>query len=352
MSNDPTSLPEALERLELILGGHVFFQTLRSAVDLDVFTLLARNPGATLQRLAELAGVERKPMRILLLGCTALGLIDKRGDGYSNGPAAERLLNRDSSGNIIAAVEFAHQLVYRPMFHLADAIRANRNVGLCEFPGEGTTLYQRLSQHPELERVFQEGLQSTTALTVEQLLQHFDFTRVGHVLDVGGGNGTTLCALADRHPRLRGTVFETPTVCTLARQRIAAAGMSDRIGTHSGNCFTDPFPTPEGGLPDCILFMHFLTIWGERSNLELLRKSYAALPPGGSVLVFDGVQSNDETGPLRAARWSPYFLVLSTGEGMFYTADEYAGWMRQAGFTDVAQIPTPMDHALIVGRRP
>ncbi len=351
MSNDATPLPEALERLELVLGGHVFFQTLRSAVDLDVFTMLSRNPGATLARLAELAGVERKPMRILLLGCTALGLIEKHSDGYCNSVVAERLLNRDSPGNMIAAVEFAHHLVYRPMFHMADAIRANRNVGLCElgdFSGDGTTLYQRLSHLPELERIFQEGLQSTTAITVEQLLDHFDFTRVRHVLDVGGGNGTALCALAARHPHLRGTVFETPTVCALARQRIAAAGMADRIGTHSGNSFTDPFPTD----PDCILFMHFLTIWSERSNIDLLRKSHAVLPPGGYVLVFDGVQSNDETGPLRAARWSPYFLVLSSGEGMFYTANEYAGWMREAGFVDVLQIPTSVDHAVVVGRRP
>ena len=64
------------------------------------------------------------------------------------------------------------------------------------------------------------------------------------------------------------------------------------------------------------------------------------------------VQSNDKTGPLRAARWSPYFLVLSSGEGMFYSADEYASWMRKAGFIDVEQVSTPMDHAIVVGRRP
>ena len=346
MSQDTMPTPAQLEQLELILGGHVFFQTLRSAVNLDVFTLLARSPGASLPRLAELAGVERKPMRILLLGCVALGLIEKR-EGYYNSAIAERLLNRDSPRNVAATVEFAHHLVYRPMFHMADAIRENRNVGLSEFPGAGNTLYERLSQSSELERIFQDGLQSTTAITIEQLLNHFDFTHVRHVLDVGGGNGTALCSLAARYPQLHGTVFETPTVCELARERIAAMGMLDRVGVHPGNSFTDPFPAG----PDCILFMHYMTIWSEQANLDLLRKSHAALPSGGSVVVFDGVQSNDETGPLRAARWSPYFLVLSTGEGMFYTADEYASWMREAGFVDVEQVPTPMDHAVVVGRR-
>src|SRR5215831_9329046 len=52
MSHDPMPTPAQLEQLELILGGHVFFQTLRSAVSLDVFTLLARSPGVSLARLA------------------------------------------------------------------------------------------------------------------------------------------------------------------------------------------------------------------------------------------------------------------------------------------------------------
>jgi SAM-dependent methyltransferase len=343
-----SSSPAALEHLELILGGHVFFQTLRSAVDLDVFTLLACNPGASLACLAELVGIEHKPMRILLLGCTALGLIEKRGDGYHNQPVAATLLNRQQPGNIIATVQFAHHLVYRPMFHMCEAIRANRNVGLAEFAGEGKTLYERLSQQPELERIFQEGLESTTTTNVEQLLSRFDFNRICHVLDVGGGNGTALCALAARHPHLQGTIFETPTVCALARERVAAAGLSDRINVCPGDSFTEPFPAGA----DCILFMHFLTIWSERSNLELLRKSYLALPPGGYVVLFDGAQCNDGTGPVRAARWSPYFLVLSSGEGMFYTPDEYTHWLQLAGFVDIQQTVTSVDHVVIAGRRP
>jgi len=343
MLNDDKSL----ERLELILGGHVFFQILRAAIDFNLFTLLAHNPGSSLERLAELMALERKPMRVLLLGCTALEIVEKRGDEYHNSALAEKLFNRDNPGNIIPTVEFAHHLVYRPMFHLCEALRANRNVGLSEFQAEGRTLYERLSHLPELERIFHEGLQSTSAANVEQLLSHFDFSRVHHVLDIGGGNGTALCALAARHGRLRGTIFETPTVCAMARERIAKAGMADRIDAHPGNIFTDPFPAGA----DCILFMHFMTIWSERSNFELLRASYAALPSGGQVVVFDGAQSNDQTGPLRAARWSPYFLALSSGEGMFYTADEYANWVKEAGFVDVEQIMTSADHALVVGRK-
>jgi SAM-dependent methyltransferase len=338
----------ALERLELVLGGHVFFQTLRTAVELDLFTLLGDNPGASLEQLAALTGIAIKPMRIVLLGCVALELISKRGSGYYNTPLAEVRLRRDRPGNIVSTVEFAHRLVYRPMFHFSESVRANTNVGLSEIPGEGRTLYDRIAADPELERVFHAGLEATSALNVEQLLDCVDLSDRTHVLDVGGGNGTALCSLVRRHPLLRGTVLETPTVCALARARIAAAGLADRIAIYPANGFTDPFPRGA----DCILLMHFLTIWSEETNAALMRKSFEALPPGGTVVVFDGAQMNDGTGPIRAARWSPYFLVVSSGEGMFYSPDEYAGWMRQAGFESIRQHQTAKDHVVTIGRHP
>jgi len=335
------------ERLELILGGHVFFQTLRAAIDIDLFTLLARTPGLSLAGLGQATGVAEAPLRILLLGCTALGLIERGDPGYYNGSLGEKLFSRDSSDNIIPTVEFQHKLVYRPMFHLAESVRENRNVGLSEFPGLGATLYERLALQPDLQRVFHKSLETTSSSNVEQLLANVDFGATRHVVDVGGGNGTALCALANRYPGLRGTLVETQSVCELARERIARAGLTDRLRVCPGDCFQDPFPEDA----DCFLFMHFLTIWSGEQNLGVLRKAFAAMATGGVAIVFDGAQSNDQRGPLRAARWSPYFLALSSGQGMFYTADEYAGWMRQAGFMDVRQVFTAPDHAVITGRR-
>jgi hypothetical protein len=81
----------------------------------------------------------------------------------------------------------------------------------------------------------------------------------------------------------------------------------------------------------------------------LLRKAYDALAPGGSVIVFNMMQSDDETGPLTAAMGSPYFLTLATGQGMLYTWREYQTWMRDAGFAAVRTQKLPRDHGAIIG---
>jgi SAM-dependent methyltransferase len=217
-----------------------------------------------------------------------------------------------------------------------------------EFPGDGSTLYERLEQLPELQRVFQKSLETTTSSNVEQLIANVDFGSIRHVVDIGGGNGTALCALASRYSQLRATLVDKQSVCDLARERIARDGLSERLRVYPCDCFADPLP--EGA--DCFLFMHFLTIWSESQNVRLLRRAFESLPSGGTVVVFDGAQSNDRCGPLRAARWSPYFLALSSGQGMFYSLDEYSSWIQQAGFIVLEQVFTAPDHALITGRKP
>jgi hypothetical protein len=345
-----TPLPQdELDRLTLILGGHIFFQTLAAAVRLDLFSLLAKHERLTLPAIAKHLGIREKPARILLLGCTSLRLLGKDGDAYFNTPIAQRMLTRETPGNIVAIVEWQHFINYRPMYFFHDAIKADSNVGLDAIDGPGNTLYERLTRHPDLEKTFQEAMKAISVQANAMLADRakVDLSHVKHLVDVGGGNGTNVITLARQYPALRASVFDSPTVCEIARQNIAANGLSDRLGAVPGNCFADPFP--KGA--DCLLFCHFFTIWSEEKDRLLLRKCYEALPPGGTVVLFQMLQHDDGTGPLSAAMGSPYFLTLATGEGMLYTGAEYAAWMREAGFTGVKVQRLPLDHGAVIGRK-
>lgn len=334
-----------LEKLYLVLGGHIFFQTLSAAVELDLFSLLARQRRMTRSEIAECLGLEEKPARILLLGCTALGLLKKRGASYSNSRLAERYLARGMRGNIIPIVEWQHHINYRAMHAFAASLKANRNVGLEEFEGHERTLYERLARRPELEAIFQSAMEMISAQANTILATHVDLSHVRCLVDVGGGNGTNIIALARRYPGLRAMVFDSPSVCRIARENIRAAALEERLGAVEGDCFRDPFPP---GV-DCLLFAHFFTIWSEEKNRMLLKKSFDALGPGGSVIIFNMMQSDDETGPLSAAMGSPYFLTIATGEGMLYTRREYETWMKEAGFAEVKTYTLPMDHGAVIG---
>jgi ubiquinone/menaquinone biosynthesis C-methylase UbiE len=350
VSTEKTDKPvEAIERLNLVLGGHLFFQALSAAVQLQLFDVLSAKPRLTRAQIAKSLGIAEKPARILLLSCTAVGLIKKSGEKYSNSSLAEQYLTRKAAGSFVPIVMWQHYINYKAMFRFCDALKANRNVGLEEFPGDDPTLYQRLARQPELEKIFQQAMQAISVQANQLLAKHVDFSKVKNLLDVGGGNGTNIITLAKKYPHLRASVFDSPTVCKIAEQNIASAGLSNRCGAVPGNCFTDEFPADF----DCILFAHFFTIWSEEKDLMLLKKCYRALPKGGSVILFNMMQSDKEDGPLTAAMGSPYFLTLATGEGMLYTWSEYASWMKAAGFKTVRKMALPEEyptgHGAIIG---
>lgn len=342
-----TPLEKDYEKLFMILGGHIFFQTLSAAVQLDLFTLLSSRPRLTRSAIASALGIQDKPARILLLGCTNLGLLRKVGSTYANSPLAEQFFVRTKPGSLVPIVEWQHFINYKALYSFAEALKTNTNVGLNEFAGEEATLYERLAHRPDLEKIFQDAMQAISAQANTLLAEFVDFSHVRHLLDVGGGNGTNIMTLAHKYPHLQATVFDAPSVCAIARERIAAAGLQERLDAHAGNCFLDAFP-PE---IDCILFAHFFTIWSEDKNKRLLEKCYHALPRGGSVILFNMMQSDKEDGPLSASMGSPYFLTLATGEGMLYTWREYQTWMKEVGFKTVKKQVLPNDHGVVIGTK-
>lgn len=341
-------LRRQVERLYLVFGGHIFFQTLRAAVQLGVFDLLAQHGRLTRQEIARQLGVHEQPARIIVLGLTTAGFLRKSGQHYSNSPLAQLLLVKASPRKITSYVELQHRVMYKGLYWLEESVREYRNVGLKEFAGDEPTLYQRLARDPDTERIFQEAMQELSVQANGDMARFVDLSGVKHLVDVGGGDGTNIIALARRWPHLRATVFDSPTVCEIARRNIAASGLADRLDAVPGECFADPFPKDA----DCLMFAHFFTIWGEKKDRELLQKCHASLPKGGKVMIFNMMQHDDETGPLSAAVGSPYFLSIATGLGMLHTWNEYETWMRDAGFAPVRRFRLLRDHGLITGTKP
>ena len=272
-------------RFELAHKGTLFLDeigTLSAAVQLDLFTLLSRRPRLTRAQIAQSLGLQEKPTRILLLGCTTLGLLKKVGERYTNSPIAEKLLSRTQPENILSVVEWQHYINYRPLYRFCDALKANYNVGLEEYAGEGTTLYERLAKRPDLEKIFQAAMEVISRQANQILAKFIDLSRVRHLLDVGGGSGAYDIELCRRYPHLRATVYDLPFVAEIAAQKIKEAGVSDRIQTVGGDFFAEAvFPAGH----DAVLLSMILHDWSMPKNREILRKCYQSLPRGGAVII-------------------------------------------------------------------
>jgi hypothetical protein len=332
--------------LRVFIHGATVFELLRTGLELELFEHLERAGGLDLPGVAAALKVDAQPARVLLLGLTALRLLEKEGDTYSNADITRKKLLRDSPRFLGPLVDVQSAIINRGIGDLSDAVRAHDNLGLRHLPGPGSTLYERLTAYPDLQNTYYLNMGDASRKSVPQLLEAFDFARLSHIVDLAGGDGSNGVALAVRHPHLTVTVFDQASVVPLAAERADCAGVGDRVRTFAGDIFADPLP----GGTDAVLICHFFEIWSLRRNVKLLRRCYESLPSGGAVLIYNFVSADDGTGPLSAALMSAYFLTMASGEGMTYSAADMESAVREAGFEQVERYPDlGFGHALVVG---
>lgn len=344
---DRVVLASSIRKFYRMAAGHIYFQALAAAVELDLFTILRAEGAMTIAELAHRLGLQEQPCRILVQALTANGVLRKRGDRYANTIMSRIAFSAQDPRNLKATILWQKYIVYKPMSRFLESLQEYRNVGLEEIPGSGQTLYERLEAHPWLEKIFQDSMQEISIQANDLLARYVDFSATRMLVDVGGGNGTNLLAVAHRHRHLQGRVFDLPSICSKATEHFARENLADRLSAVPGNVFTDDFPVGA----DAFMFCHFLCIWSKAQNLEFLRKACDKLGAGGRVIVFDIMEKDSGDGPLAAAMGSPYFIALATGGGMIYMKQEYEDLCRQAGFSRVERVELPREHTAIIATK-
>lgn len=334
------------ERFHFLVNAPALFNAVVTAVEWDVFRHLAEHPGSSLEELREFTGVPAHSLRVLLHAVCTTGLLERRTDGtYQNARAASELLAPDGPDSWRHILTGWKEIYYPAFSQMSQALAAGTNTALAAHHGDEPTLYCRLAHNPELEAVFHRSMSAFTLKSLDALVECEEFATVRHLLDVGGGDGTTSNRLIAKYPGIRSTLFDIPSVAQLA----GSSDAGDRIQLLPGDLFKDPFPT---GV-DAVLFSHVLEIFSGDQITELLAKAYAVLPAGGRVFIYGYNVSDDETQGWYSARLSLYLNVLASGQGMAYPAGDYEEWMGRAGFSDVRTLRGyPYEHGLTIGVKP
>jgi precorrin-6B methylase 2 len=315
-----------------IMNGYIFSQTLVSACDLHLFTYLSQNQGATRDDLQRSLGLSEHCTRVLMLSACAVGLVrrETRSDRYYNSDLAEKVLVAGSPQSMLPFVQFNYEVQQRGTRHLTKALKESRNAGLDEFPGSGTTLYERLAEYPQLESLFHKAMGAYTRLS-PKMLNLKEFAKIDHLLDVGGGDASNAIRLCRLFPQLRITILEIPTVVPIAREAVDGAGLAHRIRCEEGDMFAHYWPAGH----DAVMLSHVVEIFSPEKIRGLYGMAYESLPPEGKLVVWTIMANDAETAALQAAKSSIYFLCVASGEGMAYPAKEHKRSMKSVGFTAV-----------------
>jgi cyclopropane fatty-acyl-phospholipid synthase-like methyltransferase len=204
-----------------------------------------------------------------------------------------------------------------------------------------------LAHDPERLATLHTSMSAFTLRSMDALLDNAELASVNHLLDMGGGDGTTAFRFAARYPNAKVTVFDMPSVTKLAAESLPQ-DLTERVRMTAGDVFADPWPRDV----DAILFSHVLEVFSADRIIELLSKAFEVLPAGGKLLLYGFNASDDETSGVLGARLSLYLNILATGEGMAYPAKDYEEWLRHVGCSTVKTYRNlPYEHGLIVGTK-
>ena len=151
-----------------------------------------------------------------------------------------------------------------------------------------------------------------------------------NLIDVGGASGTYTIAFLKAAPELKATLFDRPAVIPMARERLAEAGVLDRVRLVAGDFYRNELP----GGHDLALLSAIIHQNSPEENVDLFRKVFHALVSGGRIVIRDHVMEPDRTEPKDGAFFAVNMLVNTEG-GSTYTCEEIRSWLEEAGFANV-----------------
>ena len=83
--------------------------------------------------------------------------------------------------------------------------------------------------------LYAEAMSSLSGTETAAVLAAYDFSAVGTVVDVGGGQGALLAAILRANDGVRGVLFDLPATVATARVVFEAAGVADRCEVIEGD---------------------------------------------------------------------------------------------------------------------
>lgn len=315
-------------------------KTLLSAIELGVFTELARGP----QRCEDLRGhlgLHPRSARDFFDTLVALGFLSRTGDCYANTPETDRFLDRRKPSYVGGILEMANHRLYPFWGNLTEGLRTGLPQNELKTGGAG--LFETLYTDPDRLAQFLAAMTGLSHGANLKIARTFPWADYRTFVDVGTAQGDLAAQIARANGHLRGIGFDLPEVEPIFQEYVTRVGVADRLAFAPGSFFAHDLPKA-----DVVLMGHILHDWDLPTKQMLIQKAYEAIPDGGALVVYESIIDDDRAQNAFGLMMSLNMLIETPG-GFDYTGADCAGWMRAAGFSETRVEPLVGPDSMVVG---
>ncbi|RJP25875.1 MAG: methyltransferase domain-containing protein [Candidatus Abyssobacteria bacterium SURF_5] len=312
-------MDERSHLMSIIAQSRAFWEAriLLTAAELDVFEPVLKTE-KTAEAVAQELNADARGTEMLLDAVASLGLLDKKKGKFRVRPGYEKFLAKSSPETILPLLmHMAH--LWDRWGRLTDIVCKGAE-DVMGAPGE---------RDEESLNAFIGAMHALGRRMADEVVSRLDLKGRKKLIDVGGGSGVYTIALLKAAPQMRATVFDYPAVIKIAEKKLAEEKLSDRVELVRGNFYKDALPSGH----DLALLSAIIHQNSRKQNVDLYRKVYDALVPGGMIVIRDYVMNEEHTQPPDGAFFAINMLVNTEGGGT-YSFSEISEDLHNAGFRE------------------
>ncbi len=335
----PAAQPNPMQIFNTVQGFQRAF-ALKAAVDLDLFTAIAKGSKTAIE-ISKACGAAERGVRILCDVLVVMEFLTKAGNQYALTPDSAFFLDSRSPAYMGRAFKFLmHPTQLSRFEQLGNAVRQG-----------GSQDDGSLAPNDAIWVDFANGM-APMMVPAAQAMAGILFSELNSrpsakILDIAASHGLFGITVAQRLPKAHIYALDWANVLQVAQESAVRQGLSDRYHLLPGSAFDVDYGTGY----DAILITNLLHHFDPAANEKMLKKVHAALNPGGQVIILEFVPNDDRVSPPGAAMFS-LTMLGNTPQGDAYTLAEYTAMCRNAGLEtprQIALLPTPQ--SLVVARK-
>jgi 3-hydroxy-5-methyl-1-naphthoate 3-O-methyltransferase len=303
---------------------------------LDLFTWLDKNP-SDFENVCRALELKPRPADVMITLFVAMQLLERHDGKIFLTPTAREHLVADSPWFI---GPYYASLKERPVCKdLLQVLRTGKPANWGSEKNKGD--WHKSMETEEFAAQFTAAMDCRGVFLAQAAAKKLDLRGRKRLLDIAGGSGIYACSFCAHNEALLATVLEKPPVDRITTSAIGKRGFSDRVDVVASDMLAAPLPA---GF-DAHLFSNVLHDWDVAVVKQLIAKSFAALEPGGVLIIHDAHLDDQKAGPLHVAEYS--VMLMHSTEGRCYGAGEMREFLLEAGFSNVTFAPTAAARSVI-----
>jgi ubiquinone/menaquinone biosynthesis C-methylase UbiE len=329
----------APDRLMQLSWGYAPPLIIEAAVKQRLFDLLDAAP-KTAPQLAKAAGASVRGVSSICNALVGLRLLARVGDRYKLTPESATFLVSHKPGYHGAFFRHISTQLIPKWLALEKIVRTGRPVTTVNSEKLGASFFAKF-----VASIFPLSYSAAKALG-----QHLRIPKAKSpvsVLDLAAGSGVWGIALAEQSPLVSISAVDWPPVLPVTKRIARRHGVGNRFTMIPGDLLQVQF----GKNHHVATLGHILHSEGPARSRKLLKKTFAALAPGGTIAVMEFLVNRERTDPVVALLFAVNMLV-NTEEGDTFSFEEISGWLREAGFIKPRLLKVPAVSPLVLATKP